>query len=283
MSQAVIAVQAESHSNGLSTATLVKKYKAGNYTGCLQDAQYVVKKDPSNAVAYYYMAISYVQAGNQTEAINAYKKVLSLKPNATLYKYATTGKTCLETPDKCKEENMSDVDKAVRAPLGDGLSEKVRDEMELKRLEGIKNDINNGKDVNNYELQKFKDYSNSRSEAKPAEKTSKETSSQPNNDEIVAALKVLNKAGLNPYTQAANNPYSAQTQNPELAPLSAMMGGNNQSGNNNNSMLDMLPYMLAQNKAGGENGANSYSPQIMQAMMMNSMLPDFNLDTDKDK
>lgn len=273
-SQIGITAQAAKRSTVPTVATLVRKYKAGNYTGCLQDSKNLVYHDPSNAVAYYYMAISYVQAGKSKEAIDAYKKVLSLKPNATLYKYATTGKTCLESPDKCKEDNMTDVDRAVRAPLGDGLSDKVRDDIEQKRLEGIKNDINNGLEINNYELQKFKDYSNSRSEAQTPDKVAQESNAQPTNDEIVAALKTLNRAGLNPYTQTA-----AVAQNPEYAQLSAMMGGNNQS-SNSNAMMNMLPYMLAQNKAGG---ANSYSPQMMQAMMMSSMLPDFDLDTNKDK
>lgn len=268
--------------SGASVVSAVKKYKAGNFTGCLQDMQDVVKRDPSNSVAYYYMAMSYVQAGKRSEAIDAYKKVLALKPNPTIYKYAKTGKACLETPESCisKEEDLNDLDKAVREKSTDGLTQKVRLDIEQKRLEGLKNDINGGKDINEYDTIKFKDYSDSRSEIKTEQKIAGDT--QPTNDEIVAAMKVLSKAGLNPYAQV--NPYmqAAGGQNPEMAQLSMLMGNSNQS-QNNNSMMNMLPYMLAQNSNGANGTNNSLSPQIIQAMMMNSMMPDYNLNTDNDR
>ena len=37
----------------------ISKYKNGNYTGCLQELYALTKKDPSNAAAYYYMAMAY--------------------------------------------------------------------------------------------------------------------------------------------------------------------------------------------------------------------------------
>lgn len=276
-----VCAQAASTSTSGAVTTAIRKYKVGNYTGCLQDTQSIVRRDPSNGIAYYYMALSYVQAGKKDEAIKAYEKVISIKPNPTLYTYANMGKVCLESPEKCKlSEEDANIDKAVNGPFDAGLTQKVKNEVDQKKLDALKNQINSGTDINNYDLRNYTDYSKQRSETKTDDKIAKEA--QPTNDEIVAALKVLTKAGVNPYAQT--NPYAQimGAQNPEMAQLSSLMGNNNNQ-SNNNAMLNMIPYMLAQGKNGADNGANSYSPQIMQAMMMNSMLPDFNFDTSKDR
>lgn len=278
------AMAASSSKSYLNTA--IRKYKIGNYTGCLQDTQSIVKRDPSNAVAYYYMAMSYAQAGKRDEAIKTYSRVLSLKPNARLSEYATTGKRCLETPDKCRPETgtSSDIDKLIAAPFSDGLSNTVRTDVERIHLNNVKNQINSGKDLDDYQLRKFKEYGNNRSKVETNETTAQK---QPTNDEIVAALKVLTQAGLNPYGQTTANPYAqaavnpytqAMNESPEIAQLNMLMGENGQS-KNNNGMMNMMPFVLAQNKNGTNNG---YSPQLMQAVLMNSMMPDFNLKTNED-
>ncbi|MFA7658128.1 MAG: tetratricopeptide repeat protein [Candidatus Gastranaerophilaceae bacterium] len=265
----------------------IKKYKIGNYTGCLQDCQAIIARYPSNSVAYYYMAMSYVQAGRKDQAISAYSKVLSLKTNSILREYATTGKRCLETPDQCQLQatpgGNTDLDKFIASPSSDGLSDQVRKDYDAKRLEGVKNEINNDRTPDGYEFKKFKDFSNQSSQAEPAGE--KIAQKEPTNDEVIAALKVLKSAGINPYSQpqaqeiTAANPYgqAAGIQNSEQIQLNALMGGNSQSGNN--AMMNMLPFMLAQNK----NGNSNYSPQLMQAVIMNSMMTDFNFDLDKDK
>lgn len=266
----------------------IKKYKSGNYSGCLQDCQYITKKYPSNAVAYYYLAISYVQAGKQKEAIDAYSKVLSLNPGAKLSEYANTGKRCLETPDKCvleTDSNSSELDKLIASPSNDGLSNAVRKDIMQKRLDLLKYEMNNDKYIDNSSGQKLNQSS----------VTDKIAQKQPTNDEIVAALRVLKEAGLDPYsseksvqskapvpsasTEEINSSAQANNyQNPELTQLNMLMGSNNQS-KDSNQVLNMIPFMLSQNK----NGTSNYSPQLMQAVIMNSMMPDFNLNLDKDK
>ena len=81
-------------STGSSLADAIKLYKAGNYTASYEILSEVVKNDPSNAVAYYYLAIASVQVGKQEEAISNYEKVLSLTPDGKLGVYASKGKTC---------------------------------------------------------------------------------------------------------------------------------------------------------------------------------------------
>lgn len=287
MQTSVMAAQTSSQSAQINAA--IKKYKAGNYAGCLQDMQAYVKRDPSNAVAYYYIAISYAQANNKDEAIKAYEKAIALKSNPIVTDYATTGKRCLETPDKCKEtEDLSDLDKFVQQPFGDGLSKKVKDDLESKHLDALKNDINKDKEIDVYELKKF-----NKSEAKPS------------NAEVVNALKVLEKAGfsnlvqnsqaapaqnqvqtqnqnsaMNEYAKVMNDP-QIMAQNQQMQQLQMMMGNGNNNNNQNNNFMNMLPYMMAQSGQGGQ-GSNM-SPQLIQSMLMNSMMPSFDFDTNKDR
>lgn len=273
----------------------IKKYKYGNYAGCLQDCENIVVKNPS-AMAYYYLAMSYVQAGKKDEAIKAYQKVLSSKPNTRLAEYATTGKRCLETPDRCHLEdkstvkNSTELDKLIASPSGDGLSSTVRKDFRQIRLDNLKDQINNGKELDDYTFRKI----NYNSEDKNI------ITKKPSNDEIVAALKVLKDAGLNPYSQAQidavaanqdiNNenstvedtgtPYTQAAtnyQNNDVNMLNMMMGnGNNQT---NNAAMNMIPFMIAQNK----NGKANYSPQMMQSVIMSSMMSNFNYDFNDDK
>lgn len=269
--------------NSISVKNAIKNYQAGNYTGCLQACQSIIARDPSNATAYYYMGMAYTQAGKKKEAINAYSKVLSLNANPKLKEYATTGKRCLETPDKCVISNgteiskdaSSDIDKLINSRFTDGLSDTVRKDFEQKRLDSIKNDINNDKTPNNLELRQINDASG---EISPIN-TDKSASKQPTNEEIAAALKVLNDAGLNSYQQMqaslnASYPNDQVTsdQNPQMTQLNMLLNGNNSY--NTGSALNMLPFMLAQNK----NGTSNYSPQLIQSAIMNSMMTNLNFD-----
>lgn len=273
-------------SNPLRVA--IKKYKTGNYTGCLQDCQNIIYHDPSNAVAYYYLAMSYAQAGDKNNAVKAYAKVLSLGPNARLSQFAQTGKRCLETPDKCHDDGTAspdpELDKFIaqpNLPVSNTVQQGFRD----RALKNIQNEINSGKDMDSYDLNQIKQRTDAGTDNKIAQ-------AKPTDAEIVKALRVLNEAGLNPYAQVqvqpqeqiqpvpvVNNqvPFVPQ-QSPEMAQISAMINQGS-SNNNNDAMMNMLPYMMMQNK----DGSNNYSPQLMQAVMMNSMLPNLNFDTDKDK
>lgn len=271
----------------------IKKYKMRNYTGCLQDCQAIVQRDPSNALAYYYMAMSYAQAGMKDAAVNSYARVLALNPNPRLLEYATTGRRCIETPDKChpadtSQQDQSALDKFIASPTVDGLSSSVRKGVQQRSLEAIKNEINSDKEIDSYDLKKL---NQNEEPVLKSDKIANDTSvspqnsheQAPTNDEIVAALKVLKRAGLADYSQTAmSNPYAqaASYQNPEQAQLNMLMSADGKS-QNNDAMMNMLPFMLAQNK--NANGNNNYSPQMMQAVIMNSMMSNMNFDLDKDK
>lgn len=293
-----IALMAVLLQNGASTLAqtspalkvAIRKYKAGNFTGCLQDCQNIIQKNPSNSVAHYYMAISYVQAGKKDEAIKSYTKVLSLKPNSTLSDYAKTGKRCLETPDKCnlevdKKQELSDIDRLISSPYYS--SPAARKEIEQKHLDSIRSEINGGQELDDYRFNKLNSI----------EDKTNIIAVKPSDEEIEKATRILNDAGIKTYKEdstlsATKNAVQNQAstvdmnqytqmmnQSPEMAELNMLMGNNSQYGNNNNSMMNMLPLMMMQNK----DGAANYSPQLMQAVMMNSMMPDLNYNLDKDK
>lgn len=272
----------------------IKKYKAGNYTGCLQDCKNIIYHDPSNAVAYYYLAMAYAQAGDKDNAIKAYTRVLGLAPNARLSQYAQTGKRCLETPDKCHDDSGASPDPDLDKFMGKPdvmVSDKVQQGFRDRALKNIQNEINTGKEMDNYDLNQIKQRTDAGSDDKIAQ-------NKPTDAEIVKALKVLNAAGLNPYGQTQTQPQAqiqpqtqaqpdtavsnltpmVPAQNPEMAQLSALINQGN-SNNNNNEMMNMLPYMMMQKN---KDGSSNYSPQLMQAVIMNSMMPNLNFDMDKD-
>jgi len=227
----------------------IKKYKGQNYVGCIQDTQDLTKKDPSNALAYYYMAISYASIGKKDDAINAYEKVITLSTDETLVEYARKGSDCLNSPEGCKTKESAlgadpELDRFIRS--GEDFSKDTLDMLEKMRIERLKNNLN---------------------------KEAEFKGEVPTNDEIAEAVKVLARAGINPVAQ---NPYiqaqQAMYQNPEYMQLQMMLGNQN---NNNDMFANMLPFMLAQGQ--NQNGADkNVSADMLKNMMMSSMIGNVN-------
>ncbi len=221
------------HSKNVSNpdlATAIKYYKAGNYSQCYTQLETAIKNDPSNALAYYYKAISAAQLGRADEAIDNYSKVLSLNTgNNNLTRYAKKGKRCLETPDKCEDSIFENVDEEFILNKGYKFSDEVKSDYERLKIEQLMREINrNG----NIDPQKFKEY--------------KDFSSVPTNDEIVAALRTLQRAG---FDNLYNNNYND---------LSILTGNNVQQA----SFLNMM-------------GSSSMNPQLIQALLTNNMAQGF--------
>lgn len=262
--------------------SVAAKYKAGNYTGCLQELFSLVKKDPSNALAYYYMAMAYTHINLKNEAVAAYEKVIALNPNEYLVDYAVKGRDCLTDGPACKPieaaptEELSELDKFINAPYGNGLSPELNQEVKQKELTNIKETINQKEILEQQDIQKIKEFDkkklNSTSEAETGEKIA-----QVSDEEILQAIKTLKDAGLNLTVQSENS-YSQmmQYQDPKMAELSMLLGNNNN--NNSSSMMNMLPMLMSQAQKG-----QNIDPRVMQAMMMNSMIPDFGFNNNNDK
>ena len=254
----------------------VAKYKAGNYSGCLQELFSLTKKDPSNALAYYYMAMAYTHVNMTNEAIEAYEKVIALNPNEYLVGYATKGRDCLTDGPAChpeeqkKTEELDDLDKFIRAPYGNGLSPELTQEIKQKQLTNIKETINQKEELEHHDIQKIKEFDN-KSSIDGTDKIA-----QVSDEDVLNAIKTLKDAGLTISVQS-ENPYAQmmQYQNPQMAEMSMLLGNNN---NNGNSMMNMLPMLMTQAQKG-----ENIDPRVMQAMMMNSMMADFSFNNDNNK
>ncbi len=248
----------------------IAKYKSGNYSGCLQELFSLTKKDPSNSVAYYYMAMAYTHLDMKDEAVEAYEKVLTLHPNQYLAEYAIKGRDCLTDGPACKEEEQQveesdELDQFIKSPYGNGLSPSLNNEVKQKQLNNFRQTINKKEQLENNDIQRIRefDHKNSKSSIEESDKVA-----QVSDEEILSAIKTLKDAGVNVTIGQENNPYAqlAQYQDPQMAELSMMLGGNN---NNNNSMMNMVPLLMAQSQQG-----KNVDPRLMQAMLMNSMMSD---------
>ena len=211
-------------------ADAIKTYKSGNYSDCYFKLEQIIKSEPANALAYYYLAMTSAQIGRKDEAISNYDKALALTPTSTnLNRYAKKGKRCLETPDKCEESMFESLeDEFIQKKQGHKFSEEVRSDIERLKIEHIMREMNRNDNITPKDFENFKDFS-----------------SVPSNDEIVAALRTLQRAGLNNPVQ---NNYS------DLSVLT----GNYQ----NNSMMN---YM----------GNSSMNPMLIQALLTNNITQGF--------
>lgn len=257
-----------------TTKSIAAKYKMGNYSGCMQEIYSLLKKQPSNAVAYYYLALVNTHLGKKEEAVAAYNKVIALNPNQYLVNYATKGRDCLTDGPAChpeaqatkQEEQLDDLDKFIKAPYGNGLSPELNNEIRQKQLTNIKETINQKDNLENKDIQRIKKFDNNKSEAEETIKIA-----QVSDEEVLKAVNTLKEAGLNVSVQTENsNPYAqmSQYQDPRMAEMSMLLGGNNN--NNNNMMNTVLPMLMTQAQKG-----ENVDPRLMQAVMMNSMMSDF--------
>ena len=211
---------------------LIKLYKAGNYSECYIKLNDYVKKDPANALAYYYLAMTSAQLGKKNEAIANYDKTLALtSPNGNLGRYAIKGKTCLKNPDQCQDSTYSSPLEEFIRSKNVSVTDEVKSEYERLKIENMMREINRNGDIPASEFKEYKDFS----------------SAVPTNDEIVAALRTLQRAGL-------GNIYS----NNYASDLSLLTGGFN-----NNSEEARMMNMLV--------GNPSMNPQLIQALLTNNM------------
>ena len=288
----IFALSSVAYASNVTLQGAIQKYKTGNYTGCIQDLEAYTRNEQSNALAYYYLAIANVQAGRKENAIQAYDRVLALKPNEILLDYATKGKVCLQEPQFCYKSNIikeedTEIDKFIK-DKNQFMYKEAQKEETKKSLDSLKNRINSDEEINRTEFEEYEKNSNNTNDK------GTKTAKMPTNDEVVAAIKVLNQAGLGslvtqqpaqqlPQPQQTEQQrqmiqaFAAMQQNP-YGNISAMLGNNN-SNNSSNQFMNLLPLILAQSGQNGTNGQQSISPDVMQMMMMNAMMPDLNFNT----
>ena len=135
-----------------SLKSAIQKFKKSNYSGCLQELFSYVQVKPNDAVAYYYMAMSFTHIGDSKAAIKAYDRVITLATDPTLTEYATKGKNCLVygpscTPDETavKQDDTSkepQVEKTQEEKLEDFYNititeDQIREAIKLKNKERV--------------------------------------------------------------------------------------------------------------------------------------------------
>lgn len=262
----------------------VSSYKQDNYTGAAQELLSFVEKNPDNAKAYYYLAMALANLGDSSGAVAAYEKVITINPNEAMTTYAAKGRDCIiggplcVDPDLMAGEEPDPLDEFINAPYGDGFSPELKEQMKLKDLQTIQKNINRKPELNNDDIQDIKEFDDENSSFNITDNLIALADGEVSNDEIVDALNTLKRAGMTVSIQpSAANP--AMYQNPQMAQMSMMMG--NSQNNNNDPMAQMLPYMM---QAGTKEGAQNVDPQVIQAMMMSSMLNNFDFNaSDNDR
>ncbi len=284
----------------------IAKYKSGNYTGSLQELYTILKKDSANATAYYYLAMVYTKIGELDAAKSCYQMVINLNPNDTIVNYATKGKACLTDSAACgletgltdsSGEPIDELDKFIQSPFGNGFSDELNNELREKQLKKIQNKMNRGIPLNEDDLKKLNEFN--KSEGIKTDKLAM-AEDMPSNDEIINAVQVLKRAGLNISTQmpetSAKMPKGSATSvpakveplddesqtvqttaqtptvqpytpDPQIQQMTMML--NNGNSNNSDPMMNMLPYMM-------QNDGKNMDPQVIQALMMNSMMNSLN-------
>ena len=235
------------------TSSAIKMYKEKNYTECLQVMHDVVEDDPSNVLAYYYIAISQARLGQTAKAKEAYERVIEINSSTQLTNLSKNGIECLADSTKCKTEfSLNATQKAINT---------VNEQLEKKTIDNIKNMVNQKNNAQNVPL----DYLRDLKDFSLPENQEKNKSEAPTNEEILAALDTLKRAGYQNYM-----PQPAMTS--EMMQMSML---NSLNGNNNyyNSM-GFMPYMMT--------GADpsQIDPQVMQTMMMSSMMNGLNMNFD---
>lgn len=248
----------------------VKKYKDGNYSGCLQEMISLTKTDPYNPIVYYYMGMSYSKVGKKDQAVKAYEQVMKMNSDKTLKQYATRGRDCLVGGPTCTSDTENSdptLDSFVNSPYGNGFSEELNQQEKEKQLENIQKTINQKQELEDEDIEKIQKF-DQKSEIISEDKIAENTTSD---DEILKAIQTLKNAGVNISVNPMNMP-----MNNQYADMSMLLGNGNN--NNNNSMMNMVPFLLNQYQNG-----EKIDPQIIQAMMMNTMIPDFTFSDNNNK
>ena len=283
---------------GLSVSGAIRKYKAGNYTGCLQDMQTIAKKDPSNAVAHYYIGTSYLKIGMKTEAQKAFERVIDINSVPQLTSLALQANYCISSKaSSCKYMTLtsSQINELKQNPTA--FYEKLKSGEKLPEVQQESSDIEElikGRYPSNVHPDALRVIEEERllreqenvNKSENEDKTVKIASAKPSEKEIVQALETLSEAGFTLQApvkeesesemrkaQAETMKRVVEMYRPQMMmPDMAMMNGSNQ-----NNGMNMMNYMMLMQQ--GE-GKTKITPEMAQIMMMNQMSGGLGLGTD---
>lgn len=288
--------------------TAITKYKAKNYTGCIQDLKDVVTNDPSNAVAHYYLANAYTKVGQKDVALKEFDKVISINSVPVLSAYSIQAKDCISS-GICSYKRLSPADaKAyVKDPEGftqkveaaksnaaakvsnssDTLANQVKQAIEeQKKVKGADLTAEEVQEVTNKIMQKKSDEIEIKKLINGQYKNNVHPEAQ---REIMDAKLKIEKESINQGQIRSDIPTDEEIANAvktlARAGFTSFNLPTNQSystndnyaalnmmhanQNQNNDFLNMLPYIT------NRNGNEKIDPKVVNAMMMSTMMPDF--------
>ena len=154
-------------------------------------------------------------------------------------------KNKINLPFATQDEQL---DKFINAPYGNGLSPDLNKEYKQLQLRKIQESINTGddspeKDMNNVnDIKHFDKQSDS------------------------GTIKLAYVAPSDEMKKLSQDPEFTQSQR-ELDELRILLGNDSNSKSSNDDLMNLVPYMSGQDK--------NLSPEVIQAMMIKSMMPDF--------
>lgn len=127
----------------------ISKYKAKNYTGCLQDLEKYTEKKQTG-LALYYLAMSYTQAGRMEDALERYNQAIELaekEKNNFLKSYAMIGKKKIENPELFPgADDYDEISATIKRKTT--IPPSVKNDLKSKHLEYLRNQINAGVEPN---------------------------------------------------------------------------------------------------------------------------------------
>ena len=244
-------------------STGIEAYQSGNYSQCIENMKMIVKDDPTSVVGYYYLALSYTMTGQELLAVQNYNKVINLNSDSTLTKLARQGKSSINNSSKI-ENQLRDITEDIKETVEEEYNPILQDGSVRESSKDIpeKTVPIQAKTTQTIKASDYKGVS-----PKPNNNT---PNAQPTNDDIVNAIRTLQKAGL--LQNGAAGLVNGQNNMPMQMPMdsrtqqmNAMLMMMNNNGNNN-GMMNMMPYM---------NNGRKVDPQLMQMMLMNQMMPNF--------
>ncbi|MCD7740549.1 MAG: tetratricopeptide repeat protein [Candidatus Gastranaerophilales bacterium] len=229
----------------------IAKYKNKNFVGCISDLKMYTEQDPSNAVAWYYLANSYMNIAMKDEAHAAFEKVIELNTVPKLTSYSIQAEICMENPLKCNYQNFTkeEIKKLKQNPnefleqYFANLNKKTTDEESIEIENLIKGSYPNNIHPS---AKKFID------EEKIKIQTNQKNSNNayiPSDDKLSQALNLLKES------------------NNEISSFAMLMDTPNQVQNSNYAEIIEQYY--------GADKDKTVTPEMVQLMMMQSMMPNF--------
>ncbi len=230
----------------------ISKYKNKNYLGCISDLRMYTEKDPSSAVAWYYLGNAYMNIAMKTDAHKAFDKVVQLNTVPKLTSYAIQAKICMENPAKCDYQNFSyqEIVKLKADPVS--------------FLEEYFANLNSGNrvDADTLEIEKLINGSYSNNMHPSVRDFIMQERAKMKQNEINAS-----KVYLPSDEKFARALDIIKQQNQDISTLAMFLD------NNNKKDSGYINELINQYQ-GGEN-SSKISPEIIQIMMMNNMMPNY--------